>query len=107
MQLWLPSPGAMRIDFLHQILEDEKRVLEANDVKHINFNKHWQELAPKNAYENIKDDELLASFFPMEQIELGKMNDWVFFWGVCKTLRPGWTQEYMRQVQKGREGLIN
>ena len=43
-------PHTIKIDFLQAILQDEKKVLEASDVKQVNFNPNWQELAPKNVY---------------------------------------------------------
>ena len=62
----------------------------------VNFNDRWTELAPKNVYSSIKNDNLLVNFLPMDQIEKGKMTDWNYFWGVCGTLRTSWSNQYIK-----------
>ena len=106
VQLWLPNLNCVRLDFLQAILEDKKLALPTEGVKQVNVNKHWLELAPKNAWASIKDDEGLHKFLPCDIIERGVFTDRSFFWGVCMTLRADWTLAYIQEASTKRSTLI-
>ena len=97
MEWWLPSEKTCRVEFLQQLLAEEKKFLDSNDVTDPNIKAHWSEYAVKNAWPQVKDFAELKEYLP-DSIEKDKYPDRKFFWGVLNHLIPRWVAEYKKHV---------
>ena len=97
MEWWLPSEKTCRVEFLQQLLSEEKKFLDMNDITEPNIKAHWSEYAVKNAWPQVKDFAELKDYLP-DAMEKEKFPDRRFFWGVLNFLIPRWVAEYKKHV---------
>ena len=64
VEWWLPTEKTCRVEFLQQLLAEDKLFLDANDVTDPNIKEHWSEYAVKNAWPQVKDFPELIDYLP-------------------------------------------
>ena len=66
------------------------------------MNKNYEEFAVKNVYYLVKDSKAMKEYLPTSEMDIGKMPDRVFFWGIAFTQLPTWAARYYKEVLKNR-----
>jgi hypothetical protein len=64
VKLHLPKFKKCKVDFLVQILCDEKDVFEKQELKHSEITQYWSEFAVKNVWPQIKENDEVRRYLP-------------------------------------------
>ncbi len=86
MGVFLPSQSATSLDFMRDLLKDEKKHLKANEVIHMDI-PSYNEISVKNLYEYAMQDEVLKNYLPTKRQSFNKLPERPFFFGIISTLR--------------------
>ena len=89
----MPIYKKCHVDFLQQILRDEKQVLEKSELKTHGVHAHWSEFAIKNIWNQVCSNELLLEYCPDAMLE-EQFPDRDWFWSVLCTVLPVWAATY-------------
>ena len=101
--VWLPAYNYCRISFLQNIVEDDKKVLTADQIMQRNFNYNYPEFAVKNVWPLVKHHEEFVEYLPDKEMDLGRYPDRKWFWGLALTLVPKWARSFVLTVHKVRK----
>ena len=71
----------------------------------LNTKDSWHELAVKNVWPHLKNDQEVRKYLPADEMDMGKYTDKKFFCGVISTLKQDWAQKFKDEVMKKREKL--
>ena len=88
--------------FLQDIIAGDKAYYHNSDIKLLNIRKCWSELAIKNIWPLVKDNQKLAKYLPVDEMELGRYPDREWFWKVLATTLPDYAEKIHDQVTEGR-----
>ena len=72
-------------DFLKQVLTDEKKLLQLNQVKYVNVPR-YDELSVKRFWPILREDEKFMSYMPNPTAE-DRLPERVYFWNVANTVQ--------------------
>ena len=64
VKIHLPSLKTLRVEFLQQILANEKEVFEITNVPPCMATEKWPEWAVKNIWPQVKDIEIIHRYMP-------------------------------------------
>ena len=103
--MWLPIKQKCSLQFLQGILSGTKEAYETKEITNLNIKDSWHELAVKNVWHHLKQDQQVRKYLPADEMDLGKYPDKKFFWGVISTLKQDWAQKFKDDVMKKREKL--
>jgi hypothetical protein len=98
--MWLPIKQRCSLQFLQGILSGTKEAYETKEITNLNIKDSWHELAVKNVWHHLKNDQQVRRYLPAEDMDLGKYPDKKFFWGVISTLKQDWAQNFKDNVMK-------
>ena len=84
MQLYVPPKLMVNKDFIRQILQEEKELMEIDSVRCVNMPK-LDELSVKNLWPKVQGNQRLMRFFP-DQLPKGRLPDREYFFNVLNTL---------------------
>ena len=87
----LPTFKTCRVDFLMQILEEDKDVFECGECPHPpGLKAHWSEWAVKNAYPQLKHYPSLMTYLHTDSMDEGHYPDRAWFWAIVYKVVPKW-----------------
>ena len=86
MGVFLPSQSATSLDFMRDLLKEEKKHLKAHEVVHLDI-PSYSEISVKNLYEDAMQDEVLKKYLPTKRQSFNKLTERPFFFGILSTLR--------------------
>ena len=92
LQLYVPPEVYINKDFLKQVLQGLKKLLELSEVRYVNV-PLYDELSVKKFYPMFLHDEEVMSYLPDARQD-GRKPDRTYFFNLLNTLKP----EYMRNI---------
>ena len=72
----------------------DKEVFEQDEISKHSIKHQWPEHAVKNVWPMVKHSQWLAKYLPTDDMNNGKYPDREYFWGLCFTLLPKWSENY-------------
>ena len=94
------------MSFLQSILAEDKKCLFSAQVRLCNrIRNHLPEYAVKNVWHQVREDAEVVEYLPDNEMDLDRMPDRRFFWGVLSTLRRDYVEEYVNQCLAQRDEL--
>ena len=104
----MPREKSCTLDFLQEILCDNKKVLKTSDICMLNVGQHWNDWAVKHIWPLIKSRREVHDYLPVNEMEEDKFPDRKFFWGIVCTLLPDLSKQYHAAVmQKKHTTVVN
>ena len=85
VQLYVPPEKMINKDFLKQVLADEKKLLQLNQVKYVNVPR-YDELSGKRFWPILREDETFMQYMPNPTAE-DRLPERVYFWNVANTVQ--------------------
>jgi hypothetical protein len=99
--IFLPTIQRTSLDFLRDILKEEKWHLKQKDVIHLEV-PHYSELSVKSLYSDALADDTLKMYLPSKKQVSNKLPEREFFFGVIGTLKKLWLTEVIRVANEKR-----
>ena len=88
VELHLPIKSQCKLEFLQQIVEGKKQMLESYRVPKMKV-PTWPELSVSKLLPTVLKDPILKEYFP-DKYAKGKVPDRHYFWGVLYAVKPGY-----------------
>ena len=101
MGIFLPTIQRTSLDFLRDILKEEKWHLKQKDFIHLEV-PHYSELSVKSLYSDALADDTLKMYLPSKNQVSNKLPEREFFFGVIGTLKKLWLTEVIRVANEKR-----
>ena len=76
-------------DFLRQVLSEDRKQLELNEVRWIEV-PTYEELSVKSLYPIFEKDPSMSSYFP-DRLPKGRLPDRRYFFNILSTVYPEYT----------------
>ena len=99
--IFLPTIQRTSLDFLREILREDKWHLKQKDVIHLEV-PHYSELSVKSLYADALADDTLKMYLPSKKQVSNKLPEREFFFGVIGTLKKLWLTEVIRVANEKR-----
>jgi hypothetical protein len=99
--VFLPSISRTPLDFLREILKEEKLHLKQNEVVHLDVPR-YSELSVKNLFDDALGDEILKMYLPTKKQLSNKFPEREFFFGVLATMKRQYLTDVIRDANNDR-----
>ena len=90
------------MNFLQQLLSEEKHTLKQAEITAMPVHKHWPEFAISNVWPQVSHHERLRKYMPTDEMDQQRWPDREFFWNVLFTILPEWAEAYVTAVNHQR-----
>lgn len=90
----------MNKDFLKEVFEGNKRLLELNEVKYVNV-PLYDELSVGNLWPQLQEFPEFQSFFP-SKFPKGRLPDRTYMFNILNTVMTGYTQALIKHAKEQR-----
>ena len=84
VQLYVPPVLMVNKDFIRQILQEEKELMELDSVRCVNM-PMYDELSVKNIWPHVQGNPRIMRFFP-DMLPKGRLPDREYFFNILNTL---------------------
>ena len=98
VQLYLPPEHMMNKDFLKEVFEGNKRLLELNDVKYV-IVPLYDELSVGSLWPQLQEFPEFLSFFP-SKFPKGRLPDRTYMFNILNTVMTGYTQALIKHAKE-------
>jgi hypothetical protein len=103
VDLHLPMKSQCKLEFLQQIVEGKKPMLESYRVPRIKV-PTWPELSVAKLLPAVMSDPILKKYFP-DKYAKGKVPDRHYFWGVICAVKPGYFKALVNNALEQRSKI--
>ena len=100
VQLYLPPEHMLNKDFLKEVFEGKKRLLEINEVKYV-IVPLYDELSVGNLWPDLQEFPEFLTFFP-SNFPKGRLPDRTYMFNILNTVMTGYTQALIRHAKEQR-----
>jgi len=100
VQLYLPPEHMMNKDFLKEVFEGNKRLLELNEVKYV-IVPLYDELSVGNLWPELQEFPEFLTFFP-SKFPKGRLPDRTYMFNILNTVMTGYTQALIKHAKEQR-----
>ena len=100
LQLYVPPEKMLNRDFMKQLLVEDKKLLELQQVIHANVPR-YDELSVKKFWPLMQKDAVFMQYMPNATAE-GRLPEREYFWNVLNTLQTAYVQQLIEHANAQR-----